>query len=53
VVHFEEGLLTGARAFLLAHDVDLFAEVRVEITDVHIPQAKIIGQIREYLSDDV
>ncbi len=53
VVHFEEGLLTGARAFLLDHDVDLFAEVRVEITDVHIPQAKIIGQIREYLSDDV
>ncbi len=53
IVHFEEGLLQGARAFLLDYDVDLFAEVRVEITDVHIAQAKIIGTIAEYLRDDV
>ena len=53
IVHFEEGLLTGARAFLLDYDVDLFARVKVELTDVHIPQAKIIGTIREYLEEDV
>ncbi len=47
IVHFEEGLLTGARAFLLDVDVDLFAEVKVEIVEVHIPAAKIIGKISE------
>ena len=53
IVHFEEGLLTGARAFLLDHDTQRFAEAMVEITEVHIPQAKIIGRIREYLEQDV
>ncbi len=53
VVHFEEGLLTGARAFLTDYDVELFAGAMVEIVDVHIPQAKIIGHIREYLEEDV
>ncbi len=53
IAHFEEDLLVGARAFLLDHDVDLFAEVKVEIVEVHIPQAKIIGKISEWLEKDV
>jgi len=53
IAHFEEGLLIGARAFLLDHDVDLFADVKVEIVEVHIPAAKIIGKISEWLEKDV
>jgi len=53
IVHFEEGLLTGARAFLTDYDVELFAEAMVEPVDVHIPQAKIIGHIDRYLESDV
>ncbi len=53
IAHFEEGLLVGARAFLLDYDVDLFAEVKVEVAEVHIPSAKIIGKISEWLQKDV
>ena len=53
IAHFEEDLLTGARAFLLDYDVDLFAEVKVEIIEAHIPAAKIIGKISEWLEPDV
>ena len=53
IAHFEEGLLVGARAFLLDYDVDLFAEVKVEIVEVHIPAAKIIGKISEWLQENV
>ena len=53
IARFDEGLLTGARLFLLDHEVELFSDVLVEITDVHIPQAKIIGRIIERLERHV
>ena len=53
IARFDEGLLTGARLFLLDHEVALFSDVLVEITDVHIPQAKIIGRITQRLERHV
>ncbi len=49
IVNFEEGLLVGARVFLLDYDVELFEEVKVELVDSFITSAKIIGSIKEWL----
>ncbi len=49
IANFEEGLLVGARVFLLDYDVELFEEVKVELVDSFITSAKIIGSIKEWL----
>ncbi len=53
IAHFEDGLLVGARAFLLDRDVDLLDEVKVEIVESYITSARIIGVIKEWVKADV
>ncbi len=52
IANFEEGLLVGARVFLLDYDVELFEEVKVELVDSFVTSAKIIGTIKEWLSKE-
>ncbi len=52
IANFEEGLLVGARVFLLDYDVELFEEVKVELVDSFITSARIIGSIKEWLNKE-
>ena len=52
IAHFEEGLLVGARIFLLDHEVELFEEVKVEVVESFVSSARIIGSIREWLQKE-
>ncbi len=45
IAKFEEGLLLGARVFLIDSQVELFAKVKVEILESHITTGKIIGTV--------
>ncbi len=47
IAKVEEGIMNGARIFLLDTDTELFEHVRVEILEAHITTGKIIGTIRE------
>ena len=53
IAKFDEGIMTGARVFLIDSDVELFERVRVEILESHITSAKIIGTIVEREVKDV
>nr|MCH9812941.1 RNB domain-containing ribonuclease [Campylobacterota bacterium] len=47
IAQFDDGVLKGARVFLVDSDVELFEKVKVEIIEAHVTTAKIIGSIVE------
>ncbi len=47
IAKFSEGVMMGARVFLIDSDVKLFGEVKVKILESHITSARIIGTIVE------
>jgi len=53
IAKFNEGVMIGARVFLIDSDVELFEHVKVEILESHITLAKIIGTIVEREIKDV
>lgn len=53
IAKFNEGVMLGARVFLIDSDVKLFGEVKVKILESHITSAKIIGTIVELEVKDV
>ncbi len=53
IVHFEEGLLKGARAFLIDGDVELLEKVKVEIVESYLTSARIIATVKEWIKTDV
>ncbi len=53
IAKVEEGIMNGARIFLMDTDTELFEHVRVEILESHITTGKIIGSIREREVKDV
>ncbi len=53
IAKFDDGVLNGARVFLIDSDVELFTRVKVEILESHITTAKIIGTVVEYEVVDV
>jgi len=53
IAKVEEGIMNGARVFLIDNDTELFEHVRVEILEAHITTGKIIGTIREREVKDV
>jgi ribonuclease R len=53
IAKFNEGVMIGARVFLIDSDVELFGQVKVKILESHITSAKIIGTIVEWEVKDV
>ena len=53
IAKVEEGIMNGARIFLMDSDTELFEHVRVEILEAHITTGRIIGTIREREVKDV
>jgi ribonuclease R len=47
IAKVEEGIINGARIFLIDSNTELFEHVRVEILESYITTGKIIGTIRE------
>jgi ribonuclease R len=53
IAKVEEGVMNGARVFLLDSDCELFEHVKVEVVEAHITTGKIIGSIKEREVKDV
>ncbi len=53
IAKFNEGVMIGARVFLIDSDVELFGQVKVKILESHITSAKIIGTIVGWEVKDV